>query len=161
MKIIELIGGVDDATMHSVRIYTHVLFACCIFIIAAAFVDMWSGIDAARTNKQRIDSRGLRRTISKIVDYFRVLVFGTMIDALGLFIAWYNAPYCMILITAGILFIECRSVLENSRKKKSHAADVADVAQKIIECLTKKDAEALIEQIKIKDKEEQQCTSHN
>jgi hypothetical protein len=41
-------------------------------------------------------------------------------------------------------------VLENSRKKKSHAADVADMAQKIVKCISSKDAEDLIEQIKTK-----------
>ena len=50
----------------------------------------------------------------------------------------------------GIICIEGRSVLENSRKKKSHAADVADMAQKIVKCISSKDAEDLIEQIKTK-----------
>lgn len=49
-------------------------------------------------------------------------------------------------ITAEVIEV----VLENSRKKKSHAADVADMAQKIVKCISSKDAEDLIEQIKTK-----------
>ena len=132
--------------------YIVVMFACSLSIIIASFVDMWSGIDAARANHERIDSRGLRRTVSKVVDYLRVLIFGALIDGLGLFFTWYVAPYAMILITVGIIVIECRSVMENSRKKKSHAADIADVVKQIIECADEKDAKKLV--TLIKDKEE-------
>ena len=145
--MIEQIGGIKFADL---RLYAIVLFTCCIFIVVSSFVDMWSGIDAARVNKEKIDSKRLRRTVANVVDYFRVLIFGTMVDVLGLFISWYVGPYCMILITMGIICIEGRSVLENSRKKKSHAADVADMAQKIVKCISSKDAEDLIEQIKTK-----------
>ncbi len=132
--------------------YVVVMFICCIFIILSAFVDMWAGIDAAKANKESIDSKSLRRTVSKVVDYFRVLVFGAMIDGLGLLFPWYVAPYCMVMVTVGIIVIECKSVMENSRKKKSHAAEITDVIRKIIDCVNDKDAAALIEDIKRRKK---------
>ncbi len=148
----ELMAELEKVGITGLHNYIVVMFTCCISITIASFVDMWSGIDAARANHERIDSKGLRRTISKVVDYLRVLIFGALIDGLGLFFTWYVAPYAMILITVGIIVIECRSVMENSRKKKSHAADIADVVKQIIECADEKDAKKLV--TLIKDKKE-------
>ena len=148
----ELMAELEKVGITGLHDYIVVMFTCCISITIASFVDMWSGIDAARANHERIDSKGLRRTISKVVDYLRVLIFGALIDGLGLFFTWYVAPYAMILITVGIIVIECRSVMENSRKKKSHAADIADVVKQIIECADEKDAKKLV--TLIKDKKE-------
>ena len=46
------------------------------------------------------------------------------------------------------LLVEGISVVENLRRKKSHAAEVADVAAKIVKCLTTEDAEKIIKMIK-------------
>lgn len=127
---------------------TTIIFICCILVIVASFIDMWTGIDAARANKERISSKSLRKTVTKIVDYLRVVVFAVLIDILGLCFTWYLIPYCAVLATLGILLIEFRSVLENSRKKKSQAGEVADMVAKIIECAKDKDAEELIKMIK-------------
>lgn len=55
VEVIEQIGGIKFADL---RLYAIVLFTCCIFIVVSSFVDMWSGIDAARVNKEKIDSKG-------------------------------------------------------------------------------------------------------
>ena len=127
--------------------YIVVMFACNLSIIIASFVDMWSGIDAARASHEPISSKSLRRTVSKVVDYLRVLIFGALIDGLGLFFTWYVAPYAMILITVGIIAIECRSVMENSRKKKSKAGEIIDVVKAIVDAADEKSAMAIIEKM--------------
>ena len=129
---------------------TTIIFICAILTIVASFIDMWTGIDAARVNKEPISSRSLRKTIAKIVDYLRVVLFSVLIDVLGLFFPWYAIPYCAIVVTLGILLIEGRSVVENSKKKKSHAGEVAEMVVKIIECVQEKDAEEIIKVIKEK-----------
>lgn len=129
---------------------TTIIFICCVLVIIASFIDMWTGIDAARTNKERISSKSLRKTVSKIIDYLRVVIFSVLIDVLGLCFTWYLIPYCAVLATLGILLIEFRSVLENS-KKKSHAGEVAEMVAKIIECAKEKDAEDIIKIIKEKE----------
>nr|DAQ19203.1 MAG TPA: holin [Caudoviricetes sp.] len=129
---------------------TMIIFICAILTIVASFIDMWTGIDAARVNKEPISSRSLRKTIAKIVDYLRVVLFAVLIDVLGLFFPWYAIPYCAIVVTLGILLIEGRSVVENSKKKKSHAGEVAEMVVKIIECVQEKDAEEIIKVIKEK-----------
>lgn len=52
-----------------------IIFACMILIVLACLMDLWTGIDAARANKEKIRSRPLRKTGMKIVDYYRLFVF--------------------------------------------------------------------------------------
>lgn len=125
-----------------------IIFTCSILICIACLMDMWTGIDAARANKEKIRSKPLRKTGVKIVDYFRLLIIFVLIDILGLCFPWYNLPYGAIIGTAGVLFVEGFSVVENLRRKKSHAAEVADVAARIVKCLTTEDAEKIIKMIK-------------
>lgn len=125
-----------------------IIFTCSILICIACLMDMWTGIDAARANKEKIRSKPLRKTGIKIVDYFRLLIIFVLIDILGLCFPWYNLPYGAIIGTAGVLFVEGFSVVENLRRKKSHAAEVADVAAKIVKCLTTEDAEKIIKMIR-------------
>lgn len=125
-----------------------VIFICCVLVIVACFIDLWTGVDAARKNKEKIRSKALRRTVSKILDYLRVIIFGVLIDVLGLTFPWYAIPYCAIVCTLGTLVIEGKSVLENFQKKKSSAAKVAEMAEKIVECLDNETAEKIIKAIK-------------
>lgn len=125
-----------------------IIFTCLVLIVVACLLDMWTGIDAARANKEKIFSRPLRKTGTKIVDYYRLVVFFILIDILGLCFPWYNLPYGAVIGTAGVLFVEGFSVVENLRRKKSHAAEVADMAAKIVECLTPEEAQKIIKKIK-------------
>lgn len=125
-----------------------IIFLCCILVIVACLIDLWTGIDAARKNKERIKSKALRRTVAKILDYLRVIVFGVLIDVLGLAFPWYSIPYLAILCTLGILIIEGKSVLENFHKKKSSAAQIVDVIETIVNCTDNETAEKIIRAIK-------------
>lgn len=125
-----------------------VIFICCVLVIVACFIDLWTGVDAARTNKEKIRSKALRRTVSKILDYLRVVIFGVLIDVLGLTFPWYAIPYCAIICTLGILVIEGKSVLENFQKKKSSAAKVVDAIETIVKCTDNETAERIIKAIK-------------
>lgn len=130
-----------------------IIFACLVIVCIACFIDMWTGIDAARANKEKIRSRPLRKTGAKIVDYFKLLVFFIMIDLLGLCFPWYMLPYGCVIGTLGILIVEGLSVTENLKKKRSHAAEVVDIAAKIVSCSTSDEAKKIIEIIKSKQHE--------
>ncbi len=125
-----------------------IIFLCCILVIVACFIDLWTGIDAARKNKEKIRSKALRRTVAKVLDYLRVIIFGVLIDVLGLAFPWYSIPYLATVVTLGILFIEGKSVLENFQKKKSAAANVLDAIETIVNCTDNETAEKIIRAIK-------------
>lgn len=126
------------------------IFICFILIIIAALIDLWTGVDAARKNHEQIRSKMLRRTVTKVLDYLRVVIFGILLDVLGLCFTWYAIPYAAVLVTLGILMIEGKSVLENFRKKKSNAADIVDVIEEILECADSNTAQKIIKKLKEK-----------
>ena len=125
-----------------------IIFICCIMIIFSVLLDLNTGINAAKKAKERIKSRILRRTITKIVDYYRLLMFGVMIDVLGLAFVWYNIPYVAIFVTFGVIIIEAKSVLENYHKSKSAAREIPETIMQIIKCANKEDAAKIVEFIK-------------
>ena len=125
-----------------------IIFICCIMIIFSVLLDLNTGINAAKKAKEKIRSRILRRTVTKIVDYYRILIFGVMVDVLGLCFPWYNVPYLAIVVTLGVICIEAKSVLENYKKSKSAARDLPNMIMHIIKCADKEDAAKIIEFIK-------------
>ena len=100
-------------------------------------------------------SHGLRKTVRKVIDYLRIVYFFLLIDILGAIFTWYNLPYCAILATLGVLLIEGRSVIENSKKKRSAAGRVVDAVQEIISCMDSEKAQKIIEMIKEEPKRKQ------
>lgn len=136
--------NITQDVMHGVTI----IFICCVAIIVAVLLDLNTGITAAKKNHEKIKSRILRRTITKIIDYLRVLVFGVIIDVLGLAFPWYNIPYCAILVAVGVVLIEAKSVLENYQKSKSAASELPDMLMDVIKAVTREDAQRIIEAIK-------------
>lgn len=125
-----------------------IIFVCFVLVVVACLIDLWTGVDAARKNREKIKSRILRRTVAKILDYLRVVVFGVLIDVLGLAFPWYSIPYAALIVTLGILLIEGKSVIENYQKSKSSAAKVVDMIQTIVECGDNDTAEKIIKAIK-------------
>lgn len=125
-----------------------IIFGCCVIIIIAVLLDLETGVKAARKNREKIRSHRLRRTVSKILDYLRVLLFGVMIDMLGLAFPWYAVPYCAILVTLGVVLIEGKSMLENYHKMKSAAAVLPQMIADIVECGDTEKAKRLIDLIK-------------
>lgn len=128
------------------------MFICAIAILFAVLIDLSTGIERAKKCKEKIKSHILRRTISKVVDYYRLLFFGILIDVLGLTFVWYNLPYCTVLVAVGVVLIEAKSVLENYGKMKSFGRELPNVLKQIKEAATDKDAEKVLEFIKDNDK---------
>lgn len=113
-----------------------VTLLCWLFVICACLVDFWSGTNTAKALGENLQSRGFRRTITKIGDYWRVLIFTLMFDILGAFLPFYVLPFTTILCSIAIICIEAKSVIENSSRKKAHAAEVPDMVKKIVEAAT-------------------------
>lgn len=131
-------------------LYRHigVTLMCWLLMFFSVLVDMWDGVQTARFMKEKVDSKGLRRTFAKAGDYWRMMLFGLMFDSLGLLFVWYILPYMTMVITMGVLVIEFRSVWEHNKRKRSHAAELPGVIAKIIKCASEKDALELINKIK-------------
>lgn len=124
------------------------IFICAVAVLFAVLIDLSTGVERAKKCKEVIKSRILRRTVNKLVDYYRVLFFGVIIDVLGLAFVWYNIPYCAVLVAVGIVLIEAKSVLENYRKMKSSASEMSEILAMIVKAVNDKDAEEVVKKIK-------------
>lgn len=130
-----------------VVIRVSITMVCWLFMVLATLVDFWSGVTTAKALKEPLMSHGFRRTITKISDYWRVLLFALMFDILGAFLSFYYLPFLSMLCTLAIVVIEARSVVENSNRRRSHAAEVPSVVSDIVGAITKEDAMKAAERI--------------
>lgn len=128
-------------------IWAIVIFIAWIGMAVACFIDMLSGVSTAMAIGEKVHSHRLRETFQKIKDYAGVMFPFMFIDIIGSLFSFYFLPFFQIVIAAGAITIEGWSVLENKKRKKSHAALIPELAKEIIQCAREKDAEALIETI--------------
>lgn len=136
-----------DAIQLRLIIWATVIFTSWIGMAVACFVDMWSGVSTARAIGERVHSHRLRETFQKIKDYAGVMFPFMFIDIIGSLFTFYFLPFFQIVVSTGAIIIEGWSVLENKKRKKSHAALIPELAKEIIQCAREKDAEVLIETI--------------
>lgn len=144
----DLIDFLRSLDLTSLYRHIGVTLMCWLTMFFSVLVDMWDGVQTARFMKEKVDSKGLRRTFAKAGDYWRMMLFGLMFDSLGLLFPWYILPYMTMVITVGVLVIEFRSVWEHNRRKRSHAAELPNVIANIIKCASEKDALELVNKIK-------------
>lgn len=146
--MLELIesGNLDGLCLF-IMVRTIIIMVCWAMMIISCLVDLWGGRNTAKFLGEKLESHKYRRTIVKIGDYSRVMLFGFMFDCLGMLLPFYILPFGTMLCTAGVIAIEGKSVIENSARKKAHAADIPEVIKKIIQAATTKDAEIIVEQL--------------
>lgn len=127
-----------------------IMFICFMLVIFAVTIDLFTGVQAARKCKEKIQSHILRRTINKVISYLTVVFFGIFIDILGLCFPWYTIPYCCVFVTLAVILIEGKSVIENHSKAKLPAANVPEQVAEIAEMIQK--YEKILEDLKNKAK---------
>ena len=108
-----------DGLMFFITVRVGIIIVCWLFATMACIVDFWSGTLTAKMLGEKLMSHGFRRTIVKIGDYARVLMFTFMIDALGSLLSFYVLPFATILCAIAVLLIEGKSVMENSKRNYS------------------------------------------
>lgn len=146
--MLELIEAKDlEALMFFITVRVVIIVICWIFSTIACIVDFWSGTLTAKILGEKLMSHGFRRTIVKIGDYARVLMFAFMVDVLGSLLSFYILPFATMLCALAILCIEGKSVLENSKRRKAHAGDVPDIVKQIVQATTAEQGHEILDKI--------------
>lgn len=146
--MLELIEAKNfDELMFFITVRVGIIIVCWLFATMACIVDFWSGTLTAKILGEKLMSHGFRHTIVKIGDYARVLMFTFMIDALGSLLSFYILPFATILCAIAILLIEGKSVMENSKRRKAHAADVPDIVKQIVQATTAEQGHEILNEI--------------
>ena len=149
-------AGNMDAILRYLMVRIAIVLVCWLFVFIANFVDFWSGRDTAKSLGEKVDSKGYRRTFTKIGDYYRVLIFAFLFDIIASVFPFYKIPVLTMLGSIAVMAIECSSVIENSRKKRSHAADVPLMVKKIVEAANVKQGTEILEQLTAELKKKQE-----
>lgn len=123
------------------------IFLCFVVIFVAVCIDFSAGYKAAKVCKEPIKSRLLRRTVSKVTDYYHFLIVGVLVDILGLAFPWYSIPFAAVIVSISVVLIEGWSVIEKFKKMKSSAANILDMAQRVCDTTNIKKALELIGEI--------------
>lgn len=146
--MLELIEAKNfDGLMFFIAIRVGIILICWIFMILSSIVDFWSGTTTAKVLGQALMSHGFRRTITKIGDYVRLMLFALMFDILGSLLSFYIIPFATILYTVAVIYIEGKSVVENSKRKKAHAAEVPDIVKQIVRATTVEQGHEILDKI--------------
>lgn len=142
---------IEQRNMEAIECYLIVRMAivmiCWTFVFFANILDFWSGRDTAKALGEPIDSKGYRRTFVKIGDYYRVLMFLLLFDLIGTLFEFYKLPFATLLGSVAVIAIELKSVIENSRRKKSHSAEIPEIIKEIVQCTTTAKGEEILKRI--------------
>ena len=108
-----------------------------LIVIAASMIDLITGIAASkRTGIQHTTSWGLRRTVSKDLQYLALLAMLLIIDiglsALSQQLPLFSMPLLSTLGVITIWVVEAISVAENTRKGKAPEDDKMDDIQQLV-----------------------------
>src|SRR5574344_422500 len=117
-------------------------------ITAAILIDLSTGIKKAKALKCKIHSQGLRRTFTKLGDYLSIFYFGIIVDIAIHMVSKAYIPAGIALACLASCTIECISVIENLKARKSAAGKVPEFAEKIVNAKNVKEAIDIINTIK-------------
>ena len=146
--MLELIEAKNiDALIFFIAVRAGIILVCWFFMVVSSIVDFWSGTTTAKALGQALMSHGFRRTVTKIGDYVRLMLFTLMFDILGSLLSFYIVPFATILCTVAIIYIEGKSVVENSKRKKAHAAEVPNIVKQIVQATTTEQGHEILSNI--------------
>lgn len=118
------------------RALTHVAACGCLWavMIFAVMIDLWDRVMTQRRLKRPVTSHRLRKTVNKMLEYWRLLLIGFLVDTALLIFSWYVAPCVSVALTVGLVAVEAKSMWEHALERRSGALGLMDVADAIINC---------------------------
>lgn len=130
------------------------IFICFVVVLAAVLIDLLVALVAEYKIGHSIESHKLRKSITKVILYYSALLYGVLVDVIGLAFTWYEIPYAAILAALGAVLIEGKSMWEKHEKIQSAVTELPEIIGKIIAASSKRDATKILELLKNKKDEE-------
>lgn len=124
-------GGMSADILSAVptgRFVTNAVIAAilALIVMTAVLIDLSDALYTARCTGQRIRSHTLRKTVSKLTEYWRLVLAGFMADCICCFASFYDLPYTAMLISLGLVVIEIRSLMEHAERRKSRITELPE-----------------------------------
>ena len=99
----------------SLRFHLAIIGIMWLIVAVAMTADLISGWRKAKERKEARTSYGSRRTVTKFVLYYAMMLFAFMFDCIGMF--FYDNPFVTLIAAAFLIFIEAKSILEKAHDK--------------------------------------------
>ncbi|ATA67266.1 hypothetical protein ACI75Y_02910 [Capnocytophaga stomatis] len=113
--------------MEKIFVTLWIVFGIYLLVMIAILADLWSGIRKAKLMNVTRTSYGYRRTITKISQYYNLLIALTVADALQMSAVWYSEqyyeykiiffPFVTLLGALMLCLIEVKSIYEKAEDK--------------------------------------------
>jgi len=100
-------------------------------VFLSVLIDFFFGIRRAKRMNIVRTSSGYRRTISKLTNYFGLMLMLSIADIVASVI--FKMPYFTVAGAIGIVLVEAKSVFENLKQQEKSIAEVQSVLLKILE----------------------------
>jgi len=105
-----------------------VLYAC---VFVSALIDLFFGVRRARRLNIIRTSSGFRRTITKLTNYFGLLLMLSLADIAASVIL--RLPYFTVIGAIGIVLVEAKSVFENIKQQDKSMEEFQKLLQLVFE----------------------------
>lgn len=156
MRTLLFIPSLLEGDVHGFMVKLAVMLFMFLAVVFMGGIDLITGIAASkRTGTKRTTSWGLRRTLTKLLQYFAVFIVFLILD-IGLsifspFLAVFSVPLLSALTVIGECVIEGVSILENTKRGKNKEEDklddLAQVAQATVEAIGKENLKKYLEAV--------------
>jgi phage-related holin len=100
-------------------------------VFLSVLIDFFFGVRRAKRMNIVRTSSGYRRTISKLTNYFGLMLMLSIADIVASVI--FKMPYFTVAGAIGIVLVEAKSVFENLKQQEKSIAEVQSVLLKILE----------------------------
>jgi len=127
-----------------------VVLYTCVFL--SVLIDLYFGVRRAKRLKIVRTSSGYRRTISKLTNYFGLMLMLSIADVVVSVV--FKMPYFTVAGAIGIVLVEAKSVFENLKQQEKNIAEVQSMLLKILE--HKDQIQDMLSLLNADKKEEQQ-----
>ena len=104
------------------------LYAC---VFASVLIDLFFGVARAKRLDIVRTSFGYRRTITKLTNYFGLMLMLSIADIAASIL--FTMPYFTVIGAIGIVMVEAKSVFENLKLRDKNVEEVQKVLSKLFE----------------------------
>lgn len=131
-------------------IFPHVLTFAGLYIavLLVIIADLISGCRKAKKDGFLRSSKGLRRTVKKIAEYYNLMFVISIIDCVQMVAIWESGlsiprmPFFSFLATIFLCIIELKSIYE--RKTDKERAEIESMAKFLVKAVKDKDTKEVI-----------------
>lgn len=121
-------------------------------VFLSVLIDFFFGVRRAKHLNIARTSSGYRRTISKLTNYFGLMIMLSIADIVASIV--FKMPYFTVVGAVGIVLVEAKSVFENLKQQEKSIAEVQSMLLKILE--NKGEVQSLLSLINANKKEDKQ-----